>query len=155
MTLEDWAAEWNISAHAFNDLKNRLGMIATDPQRLTVEGRSESAVVNRARLRASGAGGRLWRNNIGVATHENGNVVRYGLCNDSAALNREVKSSDLIGVTPVRISSAHFGMTLGVFTARECKPVGWRYSGVGREKAQLAFIELVNSMGGDARFLSE
>ena len=155
MILESWATDWSISAHALNDLKVRLGMVATDPQRLTLEGRSEAAVSNRARLRASGGGGRLWRNNLGVATFENGDVVRYGLCNDSAQLNREVKSSDLIGITPVRITSAHLGMVLGVFTARECKQVGWKYTGVGREKAQLAFIELVNSMGGDARFLSE
>lgn len=71
----------------------------------------------------------------------NGRVVRFGLANDSPAVNKRIKSCDLVGIRPN-----------GQFWARECKPAAWHYTGTEREQAQLRFIELVNSMGGDAAF---
>jgi hypothetical protein len=138
---------------AVRDLEHQLG--ALDHKPTVGDGLSEADVQNTERLRASKAGGRLWRNNVGVLTADNGRPVRYGLCNDSAAVNKHLKSSDLIGIQPVRITRAHVGRVIGQFVARETKRQGWKYTGTERERAQLAYLELVLSLGGDARFVAE
>lgn len=63
--------------------------------------------------------------------------VRFGLGNDSAKINRARKTADLIGYT-----------CTGRFIAVEVKRPGWRYTGKGREPAQLAFLEHVLRFGG-------
>jgi len=110
---------------------------------------TEEDVLKAVRLEASQKDIRLWRNNVGACKDERGNYFRYGLCNDSAKLNESIKSSDLIGIRPVRLPD---GRVIGQFVARECKRPGWKYSGTPRERAQLAFLELVRGMGGDAQF---
>lgn len=112
----------------------------------------ESDVTALLKLEASRKGLRLWRNNVGAATDANGNFFRYGLANETAAMNREVKSGDLIGIRPVLVTPGMVGATLGVFVSREAKRPGWRYAGTPREIAQLAWIELVTGLGGDAAF---
>lgn len=61
---------------------------------------SESAIQNKVRLAAAYAGLECWRNNVGVSMvideYGNKRPVRYGLANDSAKVNKEIKSSDLI-----------------------------------------------------------
>lgn len=104
------------------------------------------------RLEATRKGMRLWRNNVGVLLDRNGRPVRYGLANDSAQLNHVLKSSDLIGIRPVVVTSVMVGTTIGQFVAREIKTGNWIYKDGEREKAQQAFIDLINSMGGDAAF---
>lgn len=64
----------------------------------------EAAVQERIRLRAGELGIHLFRNNVGVAETENGRPIRYGLANDSAQLNKRLKSADLIGILPVEFN---------------------------------------------------
>jgi hypothetical protein len=115
-------------------------------------GASEAGVQSRVRLEAAHKGCYLWRNNVGVLPDRYGRPIRYGLANDSKAVNKEVKSGDLIGVRPVLITQVHVGHTIGQFLSREVKPGAWRYSGTDREQAQLAWVELITSLGGDACF---
>jgi hypothetical protein len=151
--LSQWALKWGVPFEAVQDLRQQFGT-ATDPARAPTIGRSEAAVQNLVRLEASRNGGRMWRNNRGACYDEHGNFIRYGLANDSKQLDKIIKSSDLIGVKPVAITPAHIGQTLGVFVSREVKPADWRYTGTPRERAQLAWLELIASLGGDAAFAS-
>jgi len=114
--------------------------------------KSESGTLSDIRLEASQHGCRLWRNNVGATYTQSGQFMRYGLANDSAALNIAIKSADLIGIRPVLITQQHLGKTIGQFLSREVKHAGWRYTGTNRERAQLAWAELINSLGGDACF---
>lgn len=113
----------------------------------------ESNAQTSLRLLASQAGARLWRNNVGAGKLENGSFIRWGLANDSAAVNAQIKSGDLIGIRPVLIAPGHVGRTLGVFVSREVKRPGWRFRpNDPREVAQQRWADLVNSLGGDAAF---
>jgi hypothetical protein len=142
--LDEWAQDHGISSEALADLRRR----ATTP---TGETATRSGLESEAqaltRLDASAQGVTLWRNNVGAV-----DSIRYGLCNESKRMNLRYKSSDLVGITPVQIQPGHVGHTIGQFTAREVKRQGWQYKATGREVAQLAWIELVNSLGGDAKF---
>lgn len=87
--------------------------------------RSEANVLNDCIIAISEAGGRVWRNNVGVLKDQTGRPVKFGLCPGS---------SDLIGLTPD-----------GVFMAIECKTASGRVSDKQRK-----FIDAVNKMGGRA-----
>lgn len=140
MNLNQWAIKWGVSVEALQDLKLQMGIAditPPSPNGVTTEQGAQTQV----RIAASKAGWRLWRNNVGVLKDDRGVPVRYGLCNDSSKLNKLIKSSDLIGIND-----------RGQFVAREVKKPGWRYTGTERERAQLNFIELINAMGGDAKF---
>lgn len=119
-----------------------------------MSGMSEASIQQRLRLWASKRGVRLWRNNVGVLKDERGVPVRYGLANESKAMNQNIKSSDLIGITPVTVTPDMVGKTLGVFTAYECKAEDWSYRANKREIAQLKWLELVQSLGGIAQFIN-
>lgn len=150
-TLNQWAAKWGVPYAALYDLQQQFGMHGTGPAAAGIA-TSESGVQNLVRLEAAKKGARLFRNNVGVLTDDTGRPVRYGLANDSAQMNKAIKSSDLIGIRPVIVSQDMVGSTIGQFVAREIKAPGWRFGGTDREVAQLRFIELVSSMGGDAAF---
>lgn len=151
MNLTQWAIKWGVPYEAVEDLKREFGMVNLDPAG-TTSGASEAAVQNRVRLEASRKGCRLMRNNVGAGQMEDGTFIRWGLANDSKQMNDKIKSSDLIGVKPVVVTPAHVGHTLGIFLAREIKPENWTYTGTKREAAQLKFLELIASLGGDACF---
>ena len=153
MDLESWAVAWGVPYAALADLRERLRLNGGDymPEKA---GASEAAVQAVVRLEASRKGVYLWRNNVGALTDERGALVRYGLANTTAAENKVLKSGDLIGVRPVLIGPQHVGQTIGQFVSREVKEAGWRYSATPREQAQLAWAQLVLSLGGDASFCS-
>ena len=114
---------------------------------------AESDIQTRVRLAAAKQGATLWRNNNGAGQLQNGSYVRWGLANDSTAVNRRIKSADLIGIRPVLITQADVGRIVGVFCSREVKTSGWRYhENNEHEQAQMRWLELVQRLGGDAAF---
>lgn len=151
MNLNTWALKWQIPYEALEDLRASFGMVP-DTLGADISGESEAAIQNRIRLEASTKGLRIWRNNVGATMTDEGSFIRYGLANDSKQMNEKVKSSDLIGIRPVLITQGHVGSTIGQFVAREVKEGKWHYTGTKREEAQLKFLELVVSLGGDGAF---
>jgi hypothetical protein len=118
---------------------------------------NEAAVQSRVRLECANAGLLIWRNNVGACEDKTGRIIRYGLCNDSAQLNREIKSSDLIGATPVTAYLQSAGwVKLAVLTALECKHSDWVFRpGDERAAAQMRFHEIVREAGGFAGFVTK
>lgn len=151
VNLHQWAIKWGVPIEAVNDLRAQMGAINTDPATMPDNG-SEAAAQTDVRLEASRKGARLWRNNVGATMDADGRFIRFGLCNDSKEMNRQIKSSDLVGIRRVRVEPYHVGGFIGQFVAREIKAPGWKFSGTDREVAQLRFLELVVSLGGDAAF---
>lgn len=149
--LTDWAQRNGVSPGALQELRGMLGLLTSHVEQGQEPG-SEAAVQSLIRMEAPRCGARLWRNNTGAGILDNGSFVRWGLCNDSAAMNKRIKSADLIGIRKVLIKPEHVGQAIGQFVAREVKRPGWKYTGTEREQAQLNFLGLVTSFGGDARF---
>lgn len=147
-----WAARHGVTLAALDELKALFGMHGNHDLPPAVKGTSEAAVQAAVRLEATRAGVRLFRNNVGVLMDATGRPVRYGLANDSKQLNAAVKSADLIGWRPLLIEHRHVGQCVAQFVSRECKRVGWNYTGDDHERAQLAWATLVTSGGGDAAF---
>lgn len=115
---------------------------------------NEDTIQSHVRLAAANQGLQLWRNNVGACEDQTGRLIRYGLANESKAVNDKIKSSDLIGVTPVLITPDMYGRILGVFTALETKRPDWKYRDSDkRAVAQLRFHEIVREVGGFAGFV--
>lgn len=93
--------------------------------------KSEAVVQSEIRAEAGARGVLLWRNNSGAIEEPDGRVTRYGLGNDSAMVNRRIKSSDLIGLVQMRGPRAIIAMEInapvGRFIAVECKRSDWRF----------------------------
>ena len=114
---------------------------------------SEAAVQQNVRLQASEQDDLLWRNNQGACYDESGRLIRYGLGNDSAQVNKRIKSSDLIGITKVVVTPDMVGQVIGVFTAIEVKASTWKpRPSDQRVAAQGRFIDVVREYGGIAGF---
>jgi len=148
LILEEWAHAWNIPHAALDDLSKRL----TAPPLREAPAKGEAETLSIVRLKASDAGFTLFRNNVGACYDATGRFIRYGLANDSKQLNDSLKSSDLVGIRPVRIDVTHIGRVFGQFCALEVKRPGWMFRGTKRELAQEKFLALVASNGGYARF---
>lgn len=150
--LHQWANRWQIHPRALSELLAIMGAGGTADTVPVVNATGEAAVQQTVRLTAARNGSRMWRNNVGLAYDDRGVPLRFGLANDSVAVNKVFKSSDLIGITPVVCKCGH---RYGVFTAYECKHGGWKYRPSDkRATAQLAFINFVISMGGIAKFVT-
>lgn len=155
MSLIAWALKHQVSHAALVELYDMWG-ISTDPETSTAKPGSEAAVQAAVRMEASQLGGRLWRNNNGAYNPKEPPTpgTRWGLCNDSTAMNKKIKSSDLIGIRPTVITASMVGDTFGLFVARELKKPGWTYKGTDREVRQLAFGQIVTMLGGDFKFVT-
>ena len=149
--ISAWAVKHGIGYDAMNEL---LVMMGINTELVVPDGayKSEAAIQNLVRLEATQKGLRLWRNNVGAGMLDNGSFIRWGLCNETKAMNKQNKSSDLIGIRPVLITMDMVGHTIGQFVARETKKEDWVYTGTEHEVGQLNFIQLVVSLGGDAAF---
>lgn len=150
--LAQWAWRHGIPAHAMDDLSAILG--AASMPGATESTGSEARVQSQVRLVAASLDMRLFRNNVGVLKNEAGTPVRYGLCNDTPALNKQFKSHDLIGWRRVTITPEMVGTIIAQFTSLETKHEGWVYRGNEHEQAQARWGALVVADGGYSRFVS-
>ena len=152
--LAQWASRYGLPPPALAELR---GILSSAPELDTVTacavaGKNESFVQSTVRVNAMQRGMQLFRNNVGMLKDDTGRPVRYGLANDSASMNKVIKSSDLIGWQSVDITPAHVGQRFARFVSLECKAAGWHFAGTDREKAQQRWIELVLAAGGVACF---
>ena len=109
---------------------------------------TEIDVQNLCRMRAQELGCVLWRNNVGAMKDARGIPVRFGLANDSARLNEQLKSSDLIGIAHGLLGY------VGRFFSIECKEPGWVWRATDHEIAQLNWLHEVRRYGGLSGFAS-
>jgi hypothetical protein len=140
---------------ALQDLARELGENGAGSIPGDLRGESEGAAQAAVRLEAAQKGVRLYRNNVGSLKDERGVPVRYGLANESAAMNKLLKSSDLVGwrrrvIMPWEVPET--GLLIGQTVLREMKAPGWTYSGTEREEAQRRFLLLGAADGCDAQF---
>ena len=162
--LASWAARHGVSPAALHELRCLMGVA---PSVVTPAGAfgSEASVQASRRIELAKHGIITWRNNVGAGKNEAGAFMRWGLANDSPAVNRVFKSSDLIGIRP---TACPCGRTYGVFVAEETKHPGWKYVGDKpcsckphkpqckpcHERGQLNFLNFVIAKGGIARFIT-
>jgi hypothetical protein len=100
---------------------------------------TEADIQQAVRLRCAALGWHMWRNNVGVLVDTSGRPLRYGLANDSKAVNSVLKSGDLIGWD-----------NTGRFVSIECKAPNGR-----AHPAQIAWRDLVLAGGGRAMIIRD
>lgn len=149
MTFDEWSLAYPDAAAALQGVVVRLGHPLSTPHD-DPEAQAQALV----RLEASQLGHRLWRNNVGAGKLETGSYIRWGLCNDSVAVNAALKSADLIGLRRVLITPDMVGSTIAQFMSIEVKRPGWHYTGTPREISQLHWAELILGFGGYAAIVT-
>lgn len=151
--LQDWAELWGIPQEALDDLADRSVRACAPDSLATMRSSAESYVQSMVRLAAPVAGIVLWRNNVGALMDKYGRPVRYGLANDSKALNETIKSADLIGWQSVKITADMVGQRFARFVSIECKEAGWEYNpNDPHQIAQKRWADMVAAAGGVACF---
>jgi hypothetical protein len=121
MNIQEWAIKHHVSVEALTELQKLfLPEVITEPSNI----QHEADVVNSVRIQASNSGWRLWKNTRGAGHMDNGNYIRFGLANESPQMNRKIKSGDLIGIRPIKITQMMVGLTIGQFVSREVKRPG-------------------------------
>lgn len=93
---------------------------------------TEQHIQQLIRINCSRGSVRLWRNNVGAMTNNDGRLVKYGLCTGSA---------DLIGIQQLPSG-------LGRFVALEVKRPGGRAT-----QEQIKWLAMVREMGGIAEIV--
>lgn len=151
---QTWAARHGVSEAAMNELAMLIGIDLAPTRVASDSDGSESRQQSLIRLELAKRGITLFRNNVGALPNPHtGQLVRYGLANDSKAINNVVKSGDLIGWVERLITPDMVGQQIAQFASVECKHEAWKWSGDKHELAQLKWIETVNRAGGYARFM--
>lgn len=152
---KEWAARHPQAARELQILFNVLPQPEQSDFSL---GKSEAWAQQQVRFAVAKAGAMAWRNNVGAtpakcpACSFKQQPVRYGLANDSAKLNKQIKSHDLILAIPRKITQDMVGKTFAQFGSIEVKKPGWVYTGDGQESGQAAWASLILSLGGFAAF---
>lgn len=150
--LNNWAQRWSIPPQALNELRTVL-ITADAAPAANRPAMSETAVQQRIRHEGFKRGINLWRNNRGATETSDGRHIRFGIANDTPEMNKIIKSSDLIGITPTVIQANNVGQIAGIFTSIEVKKPGWKYREADdHTAAQKKWLDLVNSLGGIGRF---
>lgn len=150
--LYEWMRDWGVPAAALPDLLRRMGAndMPAAPQGEGSEDRQQGLI----RLAAPRNGMTLWRNNVGVLPDKRNVPLRFGLANDTPAMNKRTKSADLIGIHTREITPQMVGWHVGQFASIEVKHESWHWRGDAHELAQLNWALIVQAKGGDARFLT-
>lgn len=151
--LSDWANHWAIGDDALAALYKIIGFTPDTPVEL--DGKNEAYVQSAVRLAAPMAGYLLGRNNLGALKDERGVPVRYGWLNDTAQLNKTLKTGDLLGYQSgwFRDYETLEPVKVAVFAMPECKRAGWVFNPKDlHEVAQLRAINMVQAGGGIACF---
>lgn len=152
-SVVEWCIKWGVPQEALTELE-QITFAHIDATIVSDAG-SEGGVQSRIRQNAPYIGQALWRNNSGAMYNDSGALVRFGLANTSAKLNRVFKSSDLIGITAVLVKPCHVGLKFGLFTAVETKDTDWTKPRNDRDRAQLSFLNKVISLGGIGMFSTD
>lgn len=100
--------------------------------------KSEKLIEQEIRISLSKNGTINFKNDVGMAKTKEGAWIRYGL---------EVGTSDIIGLTPIKITQDMVGQTVAVFTAVEVKTPATIKKTSAQQKS---FIKMVLSKGGFA-----
>ncbi len=101
-------------------------------------------------------GGVLYRNNSGALPDKTGQLVRFGLGNDSKQLNEIWKTPDSVGGIPITITPEMVGKTFLVFAGFEDKKPGWKLlPSDKRGQAQHACIMDWRGYGAIAGFITD
>ena len=151
MTMMAWALKWKIPAQALEEFMRSAVFM---PEQRPATDESEARVQSEIRLAAARTRRYLFRNNVGAGTLKNGSFVRWGLGNDSSAVNERFKSGDLIGWESVLVTPEMTGQVIARFLSVECKNRRWKFSGTKEEMAQVAWAQLINAQGGHAYMTS-
>lgn len=156
--LNAWAIKHHVGFDALAELRQMYGHqpeLESEVVPLS-RGKGETFVQSQVRLAAPAQGIVLYRNNVGAIKDERGVPVRYGLANDTAALNKVVKSADLIGYRTVWVRNMETGepMQIAQFVSVECKKPEWDGYNPSdeHERAQQRWLEMINAAGGFAVF---
>jgi hypothetical protein len=151
--LSDWGNQWAVSDEAMGALYKLMGLTPDTPVEL--HGKNEAYVQSVIRLAAPMQGYLLGRNNVGALKDERGIPVRYGWLNDTAQLNKTLKTGDLLGYQSgwYRDYETLEPVKVAVFAMPECKRAGWVFNPKDQhEIAQLRAINMVQAAGGIAGF---
>lgn len=154
--IRQWGFDFKVPFEALVELERRMGMegtegVTNEPDAYGIT-RSEAYAQSQVVLEAPKYQCILTRNNVGALKDATGQLVRYGLFNESKKRNERIKSPDLVGFRKVLITQAMVGTIIGQFVGREMKEPGWAFSATDHENAQLRCIELGLSYGCDMAF---